>query len=84
MRFKRICDSNEGFERRLDDLRGFLVNRGYDKEFVEKQFGRAREADRSSLLFNKEGKKEQDNGVNLVIDYHPALRCLYGMFRRYE
>ena len=66
LRFKRICDSNnEGFERRLDDLRGFLVNRGYDKEFVEKQFGRAREVVRLTLLFNAEGKKEQGNGVNL-------------------
>ena len=84
LRFKRICDSNEGFERRLDDLRGFLVNRGYDKEFVEKQFGRAREVDRLTLLFNTEGKKEQGNGVNLVIDYHPALRCLYGIFRELQ
>ena len=70
LRFKRICDSNEGFERRLDDLRGFLVNTGYDKEFVERQFGRAREVDRLTLLSNNtEGKKEQGNGVNLVIDY---------------
>ena len=84
LRFKRICDSNEGFERRLDDLRGFLVNRGYDKEFVEKQFGRAREVDRLTLLFSTEGKKEQGNGVNLVIDYHPALRCLYGIFRELQ
>ena len=50
LRFKRICNSNEGFERRLYDLRGFLVNRGYDKEFVEKQFGRAREVDRLTLI----------------------------------
>ena len=34
LRFKRICDSNGGFERRLDDLRGFLVNRRYDNELV--------------------------------------------------
>ena len=74
-------DSNEGFERRLDNLRGFVVNRGYDKEIVEKQFGRAIEVDRLTLLFNTKGKNEQGNGVNLVIDYHLALRCLYGIFR---
>ena len=84
LRFKRTCDSNEGFERRWDDLRGFLVNRGYDKEFVEKQFGRAREVDRLTLLFNTEGKKEQGNGVNLVIDYHPALTCLSGIFKELQ
>ena len=69
LRFKGICDSNEGIERRLEDLRGFLVNRGYDKEFVEKQFGRAGEVDRLTSLLNTEGKEEQSNGVNLVIDY---------------
>ena len=61
-----------------------MVNRGYDKEFVEKQFRRAREVDRLTLLFNSKGKKEQGNGVYLVIDYHPALRFLYGIFQELQ
>ena len=35
-------------------------------------------------LFNKRDKKEQGNGVNLVIDYHPALRGLYGIFKELQ
>ena len=83
LRFKRICDSDEVFERRLDDLRGFLVKRGYKKEFVENKFTRAREVDRLSL-FGRGDKNEQRNGVNLDIDYHPALRCLYGIFKEIQ
>ena len=71
--FKRICDLDEMFERRLDDLRGFWSSRGYEKDFVEKQFSTAREVDRVNL-FDRGEKKDQSNGVNSVIDYHPALR----------
>ena len=83
LRFKRICDSDEVFERRLDDLRGFLVNRGYEKDFIENQFNRAREVDRFNL-FDRGEKNKQSNGVNLVIDYHPALRGLYGIFKELQ
>ena len=83
LRFKRICDSDEVFERRLDDLRGFLVNRGYEKDFIENQFNRAREVDRFNL-FDRGEKNEQSNGVNLAIDYHPALRGLYGIFKELQ
>ena len=83
LRFKRICDLDEVFERRLDDLRGFLVNRGYEKDFVENQFSRAREVDRFNL-FDRGEKKEQSSGVNLVIAYHPALRCLYGISKELQ
>ena len=61
----------------------FLVNRGYEKDFVENQFSRAREVDRFNL-FDRGEKNEQSNGVNLVIDYHPALRCLYGIFKELQ
>ena len=53
---KRICDLDEVFERRLDDLRGFLVSRGYEKDFVENQFSRAREVDRCNLFDRGEKK----------------------------
>ena len=60
-----------------------MVNRGYEKDFVENQFSRAREVDRCNL-FDRGEKKEQSNGVNLVINYHPALRCLYGIFKELQ
>jgi hypothetical protein len=42
MRLKRICHSDKVFESRLQELKGFLVKRGYNSEFVESQFKRAR------------------------------------------
>ena len=38
LRIKRICYSDETFESRLGELKGFLVKRGYNSEFVENQF----------------------------------------------
>ena len=34
MRLRRICDSERTLEMRLDDLKDFLMKRGYNCEFV--------------------------------------------------
>ena len=52
LRLKRICNSWETFERQLSDLRGFLVRKGYNSDFVESQFSRLRSLNRS-MLFNQ-------------------------------
>ena len=46
-------------------------------------FNRAREVDRFNL-FDRGEKNKQSNGVNLVIDYHPAFRGLYGIFKELQ
>ena len=36
------------------------------------------------VIYLIEGRKKEQSGVNLVIDYHPALRCLYGIFKELQ
>ena len=50
LRIKRICSSDEVFEMRLGDLKGSLVERGYDHDFIDNQFCRVRNHDRIDLF----------------------------------
>ena len=85
MRIKRICYSDETFESRLGELKGFLVKRGYNSELVENQFDRVRLLDRSILFNQDRGQIRRDNNRSIcVIDYHPTLRELYGIFRELQ
>ena len=44
LRLKRVCNSENAFEKRLGELKGFLVKRGYCSDYVDNQFGRVRES----------------------------------------
>ena len=85
LRIKRVCYSDKTFESRLGELKGFLVKRGYNSEFVENQFDRVRLFDRSILFNQDRGRIRRDNNRGtFVIDYHPALREHYGIFRELQ
>jgi hypothetical protein len=68
LRLKRICNSENAFEEKLRELKGVLVKRGYNADFVDDQFGRVREVDRNNLLMRKEGVKKSNRNC-FVIDY---------------
>ena len=59
------------------------MKRGYNADFFDDQFGRVREVDRNNLLMRKEGVKKSNRNC-FVIDYHPALRVLYNIFRELQ
>ena len=74
-----------GFVIQIRELKGFLVKKGYNSEFVENQFDRVRLLDRSILFNQDRGRIRRDNNRStFVIDYHPALRELYGIFRELQ
>jgi hypothetical protein len=66
-------------------LKAFLVKRGYNSEFVESQYKRVRFLDRSTL-FKRESEqtRRENNKSTFIIDYHPALREIYGIFRELQ
>ena len=73
LQHQRICSSDEVFERRLGDLKGFLVERGYDDDFIDSQFCRVRNHDWRDLLESKKKLKSKDSfgdRVCCVFDYH--------------
>ena len=61
----------------------WLVDRGYEEDFVREQIVRASSLDREILL-NQEGRcndKSKDQ-VPLVVTYHPALNELRGIVKK--
>ena len=77
LRLKRICGSDETLKSRLDDLRGFLMERGYDQSFIDKQFVRVRNCNHA-VMQGQQAKKKEDR-ICLVLDFHPALKELFGI-----
>jgi hypothetical protein len=73
---KRICQELKGF---------LMVKRDYNGEFVESQFKRVRFLDRSALFkWESEQTRRENNKSTFIIDYHPALREIYGIFRELQ
>lgn len=79
LRLKRICSNENQLRERLEDLKGFLVKRGYRGDFVENQFSRMKNIKRVDLLERKQ-RSEVGNKNTFVIDYHPGLQDLHGIF----
>ena len=76
LRLRRICNSDNVFEEKLGELKGFLVKRAYCSDYVNNQFERMRGVYRNTLLKRKEGIESRNRNC-FVVDYHPALRILY-------
>ena len=53
LRNRRICKSDEVFERRLSALWKDFVKRGFTRNIIDSQFRRAKEKSRDSLLSQK-------------------------------
>ena len=56
LRIWRICIERENYLRRVQELKGFLVNRGYDEDEVQTQIDKATWSDRETLLQSKQTK----------------------------
>ena len=61
-RLRRICHSDEVYDKRVRELKGFLVKRGYRGNFVEQQVERARNRKREDLVHNQRDPLSEKNG----------------------
>ena len=72
LRIRRICSEDRFFDRRVGELKGWLVNRGYREGETDQQIERVRSCDRVGLL-NRQNRDQSDGRIPLVLTYHPAL-----------
>ena len=71
---RRICNSEEVFNNRLNELQGYLLKRGFRKRNVDSQFVRARGKGRESLLSRGRGQKRKDRDrIPFVMYFHQAF-----------
>ena len=73
LRLHRICSNNELFDKRCNDLKKYLLERGYSEEMIRKEILRARAIPRDALL-EKVNNQEKQNKIIFNIAYHPVFR----------
>ena len=71
LRLRRICPKETFFERRVRDLCSFVIERGYEKNFVQQQVGRARQTPRAEAL--RDRPKEENSRIPFTVTYQPGL-----------
>ena len=80
VRFKRICSTEEKLNNHLEQLKQWLVKRGYREDHVDSEIERIKLVERT-VSFQIRDKKVDDN-ITLVLTYHPPLNQLYEILRR--
>ena len=71
LRLRRICSDNDTYKQRCKELMDYLVNRGYELNFLKTQIRRATDISPNDAL--KPKPKQQTDTVPFVITYNPAL-----------
>ena len=74
LRLRRICSTDEFFERRSAELQTYLTKRGYKRRFIQDQISRAKQIPRNEgLKEQKQASKDTSDRVPFIITYNPAL-----------
>ena len=71
LRLRCICSDNDTYKKHCKELMDYLVNRGYELNFLKTQIRRTSDISRNAAL--KPKPKQQTDTVPFVITYNPAL-----------
>ena len=75
LRLNRISSDNECFDKRCNDLEGWLMERGYNGNMIRKQVLRAREHSRKDLL-EREKADTSEPRLTFNITYYPVFQII--------
>ena len=81
LRLKRICSTDESFQKRKKELINYLTNRGYKTKFITKEIDKASTIPRHTAL--QQIDKPYNNRVPYVLTYNPALRQIPSIIKKY-
>ena len=84
LRLRRICSTDAKFKHRINELKTYLLARGYNNNFLEKQFLRGLRAaniSRTNALQTK--PKASNDVVPFVVTYNPALPRISNILRKH-
>ena len=80
LRLNKICSDNESFDKRCNNLEGWLMNRGYSGKMIRKQMLRAREHSRKDLL-EKEKAETSVLKLTLNITNYPVFQNIRNLLQ---
>ena len=73
LRLRHICSSESKFDQRIEEFKGYLPKRGFQKTQMFSECEKVRNKDRRLLLFQDKERFVDNNAVPLVFNFHPAL-----------
>ena len=79
LRIRRICSTDINFELRIDELKTYLIARGYHSTFLDSQFKRAANISRTDAL--QTNHHDSINRIPFVVTYNPALPRISNILR---
>ena len=75
LRLCRICCRPHDYDQRVEELKTYLVDRGYNEQVVLHQINKATQFQRKDLLTTRT-KEKKEQVTPLVVTYHPDLSHL--------
>ena len=83
LRLRRICSEQDNLVIRSQELKQYLMKRGYPEQLLDTEIHRAINVPRdNSLLRGNVGMKEER--IPLVVTYHPSMNFLARTTRRHH
>ena len=73
LRLNGICSDSESFDKRCNDLEGWLTERGYNGKMKRKQILRGQEDSRKGLL-EREKTENSESKLTFNVNYHPVFQ----------
>ena len=81
LRIRRICSTDAAFELRINELKTYLLARGYNNTFLDSQFLRAANISRIDAL--QTNRHDSINRIPFVVTYNPALPHFSNILRKH-
>ena len=81
LRIRRICSTNATFQFRINELKTYLLARGYRNTFLDSQFLRAYNISRTGAL--QTNRHDSINRIPFVVTYNPALPHFSNILRKH-
>ena len=82
---RRICSTEEFFQKRVSNLKSWLLARGYDENLVNAQVERASLLNRDTLLRNNSSKDKLEGREVFSTTFHPAInKRVYRILREVQ
>jgi hypothetical protein len=82
VRLKRICDDEQSYKTRRNELKTQLKSRGYKSGFIESQLKRVDRLDRTQLINRSKTVKTNTDRVPLVVTYSKVLPDIHNIVRK--
>ena len=81
LRIRRICSTDTNFTLRLNELRTYLLARGYGNTFLDSQFKRATNISRTEALHTN--RHDSIDRLPFVVTYNPSLPHISNILRKH-